>query len=626
MIFSSRNTALTTWRWLAIGIVAIAWSSAGLLPTAPLRAAEPYDPLKVKGVLQKASEHLKKLTPLRWHNGKIKPGVLSDRDAVRKIVSDLRSLSGGGGGGSSSGGDSWSQSFQGSKMSGKVAFEGGGFLKASTFEVWLREESKPNRELTVKSNTRGRLSITLNGGDSPYLFRLYQQPNGKLIVQEISGDQVFSQQEDSFAEFCRIHVQFVQHRLIPLLEHLGIDAPITPYDKRVQSQVRRMLTPIAGEKLAKFKKIAVGLDSDEFKLREQATRDLTKQFDELADVMRHATLDETYSVEVRARLNEVIRKTSRPEDRRVYDLITKVKLTDKPRYLLWLLSETDDAQRPVIARRLAKVTGQNFGGDVARWRAWLKTQAADVKTTEKPAPPLDLLAKKGKLQAVSKHTARLVKLKWDGDRLRLDRQHWAKPFGGKTIKQLSDEVAAEVTKRGLPATWWNKVDGDDHVGYPDVLFQSMRNELETDRYSRYFYRGYGHGDGQSEFEANGISASLSTKKSAGRRVFGRRASTKQQKYFKFRLSETAAEKRTLLVQTDEKERLQISLLGEKSHSIVRLLEMPSGLWVVQDVRGTQVFAAKADSFRKLYDQNEEYFTKQFFPLLKHLGIVVAKSK
>ncbi len=612
-----------------IVVVRLALLAFFAIPFCAASAEETYDPLKVKGALQEAAAPLKKLIKFRWKDGKIQPDLVADRETAQGLIHELTQVAGSGGSGSSSGGNEWSFNFNARSLNGEYKYHGPLLIGAGTHSAKFKEVAGAKRELSVQSRSNGQLSISIQGGDDPYLLRMHQDPGGSLIVQEISGEQVFSHGANSFAEFCRTHVSFARDRLIPVLAHVGIDPPTTPYDQRVREEVVRLLKPLSKEQLEKFKDIGEGLDSEEFAVREKTAARVAEQFKDWEPVIRRVALDTSNSAEVRSRLFLIIRDKSSEEDQRIHDIITKTKLTSEPDYLVWLLTETKSAEdRPFVVSALEKVSGQEFGDDEAAWQKWL---AAESSKRPQPAdvnlPAVDLLAEKGRLQDIAAHTARMVKFTWDEDRMRLDREQWAKPFGGKTIKELSDEIAAEVKKRNLPPMWWNRVQQEDSLGYPVVLFAVMQNELEEAGgvIRRHYHYGYGAHGGNSSFEIDALRATLTTEPRSERRLviplpdFG---GAKKHEYFKLELQETAGPERSLSVEEDEKGRLQIGLVGEQAHWVVRLMELPSGAWIVQDVRGTQVFAAKADSFRQLHDKHKQYFNEQFFPLLKHVGIAI----
>ena len=63
---------------------------------------------------------------------------------------------------------------------------------------------------------------------------------------------------------------------------------------------------------------------------------------------------------------------------------------------------------------------------------------------------------KGSLEKVSGHIGKLVRLKLDGEgQLKINRQHWAKPFNGKSISDLATEVEELIGDANLPKAWFS---------------------------------------------------------------------------------------------------------------------------------------------------------------------------
>ena len=64
-----------------------------------------------------------------------------------------------------------------------------------------------------------------------------------------------------------------------------------------------------------------------------------------------------------------------------------------------------------------------------------------VRSVSQAADPL---VDHGALESVAGPLAKILVLKIEGERLRLDRDAWAAPFGGKSIAQLEKEIDEEI--------------------------------------------------------------------------------------------------------------------------------------------------------------------------------------
>ena len=55
-------------------------------------------------------------------------------------------------------------------------------------------------------------------------------------------------------------------------------------------------------------------------------------------------------------------------------MIVSLRLTEDARYLVSLLTEVAEQDRPIVAAALKRLTGQKVGLDVAAWKKWLSAQ------------------------------------------------------------------------------------------------------------------------------------------------------------------------------------------------------------------------------------------------------------
>lgn len=578
------------------------------------------------GPITEVAENMRALISFEWKNGILEPTLLEGRQEVQQTIYAIRSSSGGGGMSSSSSGDnSWWYQFQGQRMTG--TFQNNWPRNAAGGQLMfnLVELEEPYRELTIQHNDSDQLSILLKGGALPFILRVKQNANGEFVVQEVNGVDVFSHREKSFGEFCRKHVDYSQDHLLPLLKAVGIEPPPTPQDREVQDKVIERLKPLDEQKLQEFKDLIAGLDSTSFEEREAATKTVAERFDDYRDVVeRSIDDDEAFSAEARTRLLSLLKEKSESDEIRTRDVVSRLQLTEDPKYLIWLLEQREaDDDRELLVETLVAITDQSIGDDIGAWKAW----AGDSNDQELPVNNVEVDAEAifsaGQLTKMREQTAKLVKLTTIDGSLQIDRDHWAEPFGGKTLNDLSNEIKEEIRKRGLPESYFNGIDSTRYpmLGYPHVLFESFHQELlkNPDKNNSYSRRTSGSNFTPNRIvSANGLDCSIATQPGANGRVIGR--ANNESKQFRLRFSEQNSPRRSISIEENEELQLRVEVTCESSDTIVRLIEMPDDKgWVVQDLRGTKVFADQADTYEALYDANKSYFDETFFPLLEKLG-------
>ncbi|MEC9093733.1 MAG: hypothetical protein VX438_13560 [Planctomycetota bacterium] len=597
--------------------------------------AQEFDPTQVKGDLQKIKAPLASLLQLKSSNGRLAPEFEKDRQAAYKLVSQINSIGGNRGGGSSSSGTHWEIRINSNKFQGYCNY---GYSrvypnpKPNTWRLQLKELAVPNRDFSLEAGPNGEVAITLYGGEDPYLLRIRQLKSGSIFVQEVSDTEIFSESSSSFDVFCRQHSKFTQERLLPMIRHLGIDAPMTQFDKVVQESVITFLTPIKEEQLTSFQTSFRNLDSADYDKRKADSERLSEGFKDWRDFVLRAVNDSDFSYEVRFRLMEVLEKNGTPNEIKASRYAISTDLANNPQYLVWLYDQyPDPVIRENILGQLREATGENLGGVIADWKSKYEN---DNRLVIKPSnqPPVNLLVETGAIDMASRHVAQLVRLKLVDQRLKLDRDYWSEQFGGKSIQQLVKETNANLAKLNLPASY----DPDPlfelgSVSHPQAIFAKLRNKMQaTRKNSSVYYYSYNRASSSSlnrQFNNNELNVSMNFEppKKASPRVVNKSVKDVKPpnlsgKPFKLDLNELKNSRRSLMVQERADGWLRVALVTEKSNSVVQFLQQPDGQFVVQDVRGSDIFTAKGKTFQEFRDNHGDYCNEKLFPLFYQLGL------
>ena len=346
-----------------LAFVVFLFSQPGLNVTT---VAQEYDPTKVQGDLQKIKEPLSQLIKLNSKAGRLTAETEKNRTQAYQLINKINAIGGNRGGGSSSSGSTWEIRINNNAFEGLCNY---GYSRVypkpnpNTWKIKLKELKKPNRDLFIEAGPNGELSITLYGGDDPYLLRIRQLKSGSIFVQEVSDTEIFSESSSSFDAFCRQHSRFTQDRFLPMIRHLGIDAPMTTqFDKEVQNSVITFLTPIEQERLTSFQTSFKNLDSSDYQERKADAEKLAEGFEDWRDFVLRAVNDSEFSFEVRFRLMEVLEKNGKPEEIKASRYAISTGLANNPEYLVWLFETHDDATvRENVLAQLRKTTGEDLG-------------------------------------------------------------------------------------------------------------------------------------------------------------------------------------------------------------------------------------------------------------------------
>ena len=235
------------------------------------------------------------------------------------------------------------------------------------------------------------------------------------------------------------------------------------------------------------------------------------------------------------------------------------------------------------------------------------------------------------MDSVREYIGQLVRLKTDGGKLQLDRDYWAQQFDNRSIQELVKETNRNLAKLNMPTNY----DPDPlfelgSVSHPQAIFAKMRSTMQKkQKSSSVYYYSYNRTSSSSlnrQFNNNDLNVRMNFEPNSTvtRRVASKPQDAKPPKLdgkpFKLEFNETKDSRRSLIVHELTDGRLRVSLVTEKSNAFVQMLQKPEGEFVLQDVRGPEIFTAKAKSFDTFRETHANYCNEKLFPLFSHFGI------
>jgi hypothetical protein len=257
-------------------------------------------------------------------------------------------------------------SYTGGKCNGRVATKGD-LLKEIAFE----ETGEGGRSIEYTEDGKGgfRLQITHPDGD---LILLLQTPKGAFRTVALVGGETFAGQAESFAAFYKQHRKVMEGDILPVLSRFGIQPVLSAAEPKVRKTVTALLqrTP---DSIDEGKKLLGELDSEQFAVREQATKTLADRFAIYQDLIREKQKDKDASLEVRTRVEKIL--TANADLDRVNQSIELLNLTKDPAYVVSLLDGATPAESTRLGSHLEKLTGQKLGSDAKAWKEWLEKNA-----------------------------------------------------------------------------------------------------------------------------------------------------------------------------------------------------------------------------------------------------------
>lgn len=596
--------------------------------------------LSQKGPIQEIAEPLDKLMDLAWRDGRLSLTTKNTYEAIDPIVDSIREVVGWGGGSSSYGGGDSGFNFEigAEKVNGFIKREKKNKVMETT--VAFTEIVKPFRSMQVNVTDQGRIRITVNASQSAYMLRIRQSVDGDFMVQELNGTEVFAGSSRDFDTFCREHRDYTANRLLPALKHFGLGQVLTPYSPKIQKRVTELVSPWKQDDLNLVTTLTASLASDVYEERVAASEQLEKEYKGNEAILARLVHDSRFHPETRARARSLIREKVEENDLAELDFIDSVASSLDAAYLIDLIRlQTDPEVRDVLVHRLRALDPDWIDEDATNAdvvsmvvsqavNAWASDQVGDA--AEEPA--IQLLEEQGHFQKVAENTGQLVRLIWHEDQLRVDREHWKKPFGGREISDISKEIKALVKKNNIPKHWFQE-GGPQFAAasakHPQVLFENLKDacgsaESSNRHYASHYGGNYsGPNNPNRDFNLSKMKGELTFDKKArtSRRNSSSGSGNLDKKPFVFTLAEKSGPARSLTIDENKPGELRLMVTGDTSNYIVQLI-LKKNHAIIQDVRGSKVIAYQAKSFRELQALHSEYFETDFFPLLRHLGMKI----
>ncbi len=278
-----------------------------------------------------------------------------------------------------SAGDRVNRSFTSGGASAKGRFSVGGIeselvIDAERIRFSVREETSPGRTLRVERDPDGTLRIRLIG---EHVTLLEQAADGAVRWIDIGtmqqGDDVTALRGESFAELYRNYPDRVENDLFPVLRHCGIGTPMPRFHQAFVDRAVVRLRGVDAETRERFEQLIRQIDGGSFSERQTASRELAEDMDRYSLLLNELDRSRGLSAEVFTRLADLDRQYENAFET-IDTVFDRAGWLDDPRYLTGLLERVASADAAPVLQRLQSLTGQSFGNDAARWRAWLASQ------------------------------------------------------------------------------------------------------------------------------------------------------------------------------------------------------------------------------------------------------------
>ncbi len=247
-------------------------------------------------------------------------------------------------------------------------------VDAERIQLSVREETSPGRTLRVERDPDGTLRVRLIGDR---VMLLEQAADGAVRWIDIGtmqqDDEVTALRGESFAELYRRYPERVENELFRRLRHCGIGTPMPRYHEAFVDRAVVRLRGTDPETRERFEQLIRRIDGGSFSKRQTAYRELADEMDKYSVLLNDLDRSSGLSAEASTRLADLDRQYEDAFET-IDTVFDRTGWLDDPRYLAGLLERVASADTAAVVERLQSLTGQSFGNDAARWRAWLASQ------------------------------------------------------------------------------------------------------------------------------------------------------------------------------------------------------------------------------------------------------------
>lgn len=603
-----------------------------------------FDATQSNGILNDIKEPLSKILKFKRKSGRLAFDIPTSYSEADGAFREIRTKARGGGGGHGSG-NFWTQYVSGQSFGGRIQksdqnFGRGAEVRPNSLVVEFLETADNAAGIEVQADDLDEFTIRINGGLAPYYLQVCQSKS-KFSVQEVNGHTSYAGSGSDFESFCKNNPDFVQQSLIPALANYGFASPVTRFNATTRDHVFAILSPADDEALKSFQEAFKNLESTKYEERQAASKKLNSEFEKWKDVIRYAVGSDQFSLEVRSRLQKLIKDKSSEADRQLVALVAAGDLSNDAEYLVWLLGQAKEAkQTQNVIDKLKKLTEQDFGNDIAAWKKHVEEVPADTATTignkvntvqnSKSGPPA--IAKlEGYLPQMAEPTSDLLRLKLEASKLSLDRKYWSDQFNGESIKTLVTRLQDQVKKSNLPKRWLNSGGHSlDTVRHEHVLFEHIQTVLPSQMSSHHYsygnISGYHTSSINRKIEKPHIYLRLNLEKLKREAKSGRILGAKNKpNIFQYTVRERRDFNMELSFVEREDSSVNFMVASSDNQSLFQLHQSKNGKVSCHLLVEGQKSSVTAENFMDLYENHKEFITQSVYPVFARFGVQIPKE-
>ena len=216
----------------------------------------------------------------------------------------------------------------------------------------FHERVGPRRILQVEYRADHSLTINVYGD---VVFRLKQDAAGNVVVFEVVDATIEQREAVSFAALYKADPEFVEQRVYPTLDHMGVRLPASRFARDLIYQVVDQLAPATGGELQqRVDQAIIDLDNEQYDRRQAALRFLESHLELASPTLKAVAEGESLSFEQQQQIERLLAEP--PSDGPQYEhLVAALGLSVDATYLAQIVPSLNDEDAAIVKTQVAKL-------------------------------------------------------------------------------------------------------------------------------------------------------------------------------------------------------------------------------------------------------------------------------
>ena len=472
--------------------------------------------------------------------------------------------------------------------------------RPSRMVIHLTELVSVPRQMFVCDREKWGFRLTITDDSARMFISLYAPKDGRVRMVYLTPEASHVAEASTFRELYSQNAKEFEELMFPMLRRLGVSLPPGRLEPPV---VGAVLSELMGEidqaernELASLFTDLCGAKAD----RRSAGDRLNRYFGRYRKAIEAELEKKDLSSAVLKELRTIAASHPVPEE--YAQLVEALGLLDDAEYLGSLLADADPTEKTLLADRLAKLTGKDFGTDGDAWGKWLTARP------EPPAPP-GADAKHVVAEAAfgkhKKYISKIACLKWTSQGIRVDQDKWKTGFEDQSDAELLDELHRLLRAAGQPE---ERIKRQLRVATSGAPWAKAYNLMYWAAKSR------GGGIGRREF----LKVTTHYAHFKGGDLKGGLSSDCRRVELTFQ--EENPPERLIKIYDDAKGAFRMSFIEPAGRQVVVYNEARDGKIRLLCLHGQEHLITEAASLEALYKAHKDRLTRDVFPIFEAVGV------